>query len=220
MAKLAAAGVTLRDQINKRFPKRDKRSDGWIGDSAHQARPSDHNPDSHGIVHALDVDEDLGASGASRKLADQLIELARNGQDRGRLKYVVYEDKIASGTYRDSFWTWRGSGYGHTEHIHVSFTPKAEKDGAAFPLPVLVGGIWDGIVPALEVIQAAERNGRPSPGVWRLACRLADLGYYQGTPLPRGEQGYPSKAVAAAQAAAGLPAVGNYTPRTHRAIFA
>jgi hypothetical protein len=48
MAKLVAAGVTLRDQLNDRFPKRDKRSDGWIGDYAHSTRASLHNPDKDG----------------------------------------------------------------------------------------------------------------------------------------------------------------------------
>jgi hypothetical protein len=44
MAKLCAGGVRLRDQIDRRWPNRDKRSDGWIGDSDHAARKSDHNP--------------------------------------------------------------------------------------------------------------------------------------------------------------------------------
>ena len=57
------AGVTkLRDQVDNRWPKRDKRTDGIIGDAAHQARQSDHNPDSKGAVHALDLDKDLRGS--------------------------------------------------------------------------------------------------------------------------------------------------------------
>ena len=49
---------------------------------------------------------------------------------------VVYEDQVASGTYSNTFWTWRGHGYGHTHHIHVSYTAKAEKDGRTFDLPI------------------------------------------------------------------------------------
>lgn len=141
MAKLVKAGVTLRDQINKAFPKRDKASDGWVGDKNHLARKSDHNPDKDGWVHAIDIDENFGKGegrkGATAKeFADQLIKYAREGKDGGRLKYVVYEDKIASGTYANTYWTWRGSGYGHQHHIHVSFTDKAENDGSKFNLPI------------------------------------------------------------------------------------
>jgi hypothetical protein len=149
MAKLVKAGVTLRDQINKRFPGRDKASDGWIGDSRHQARDgwgtngkgSYHTPDPDGWVHAIDIDENMGSgkerNGAkARQLADELAEYCRKGLDNGRVAHIVYEDQVASGTYKNSFWKFRGSGYLHTHHIHISFTDKAELDGSAFDLPI------------------------------------------------------------------------------------
>jgi hypothetical protein len=140
--KLVEAGVTLRDQINKRWPKRDKRSDGWIGDSAHQARKSDHNPDAWGWVYAIDVDHNMGPAGPARqggdaqRLADQLIQLAKEGKDMGRLKYVVYNNKIASGTHKNQYWTWRSGNWGHTQHIHISFNPVAKNNGQKFDLPI------------------------------------------------------------------------------------
>ena len=145
MARLVAAGVKLRNQIDKAFPTRDKRSDGWIGDKAHQARKSDHNPDARGFVHALDIDADLipGRPQASReaaqRLADELVAYAKSGKPGAdRIRYVVYNDRIASGTYKNHFWTWRGSGYGHMHHIHVSFTNKNPITGRRrFPLPIL-----------------------------------------------------------------------------------
>jgi hypothetical protein len=145
MARLVAAGVTLRAQVNKRWPTRQKASDGWIGDRAHAARKSDHNPDAHGWVHALDIDADLlgpGRRARSRKvaqeLADQLIEYARSGAPGSeRIKYVVYDNHIASGTYSKQFWTWRKGSWGHTEHIHVSFTDVNPVTGRRkFPLPI------------------------------------------------------------------------------------
>jgi hypothetical protein len=139
MARLVAGGVTLRNQINKRWPKRDKRSDGWIGDKAHAGRQSDHNPDARGLVHALDIDKDLDPKdpGAAQRLANQIVAYAASGiPGANRIKYVVFNDQIASGTYANSMWKWRGSGYGHMHHIHVSFTTKGENNAQTYPLPI------------------------------------------------------------------------------------
>jgi hypothetical protein len=140
MARLVAGGVTLRNQVNKRWPKRDKRSDGWIGDKAHAGRQSDHNPDARGLVHALDIDADLDPKdpGAAQRLANQIVAYAASGiPGANRIKYVVFNDQIASGTYANSMWKWRGSGYGHMHHIHVSFSTKGENNAQIFPLPIL-----------------------------------------------------------------------------------
>lgn len=140
MARLVAGGVTLRNQINKRWPKRDKRSDGWIGDKAHAGRQSDHNPDARGLVHALDIDADLDPKdpGAAQRLANQIVAYAASGiPGANRIKYVVFNDQIASGTYANSIWKWRGSGYGHMHHIHVSFTTKGENNAQTYLLPIL-----------------------------------------------------------------------------------
>ena len=143
MARLCKGGERLRDQVDKRWPKRSKRSDGWIGDSAHAARKSDHNPNKAGIVHAIDITENLGKGKnrngrSARRLANELLEYAASGlPGSNRLKYVVYENRIASGTYKRSFWAWRSGSWGHEAHIHVSFTSKADRDGTAYPLPIL-----------------------------------------------------------------------------------
>lgn len=147
MAKLCAGGVTLRDQVNQRWPSRDKASDGWVGDAAHAARDgwgtngkgSYHNPDPNGIVHAIDLDEDFfgkgkGGQKAAMEFAQQLATYCREGKDGGRIAHIVYEDKVASATANN--WHFRGSGYGHTHHIHISFTNKADKDGSKFRLPI------------------------------------------------------------------------------------
>jgi hypothetical protein len=140
MARLVAGGVTLRNQINKRWPKRDKASDGWIGDKAHAARESDHNPDSRGLVHALDIDKDLDPKdpGAAQRLANQIVAYAASGiPGSNRIKYVVFNNQLASGSYANSMWTWRKGPWGHEHHIHVSFTTKGENNAQNFPLPIL-----------------------------------------------------------------------------------
>jgi len=141
VARLCKGGITLRDQIDRRWPKRDKQSDGWIGDEAHSARASDHNPNKAGIVHAIDIDEGLGTysnGGTARVLANQLADYAASGlPGSNRIKNIVYENRVASGTYRKTWWTWRHGNYGHEAHIHVSFTSSADRDGSIYPLPIL-----------------------------------------------------------------------------------
>lgn len=192
--RLVAAGVTLRDQVNKAFVNRDKRSDGWIGDSAHQARKSDHNADSNGWVHAIDIDEDFLGPGKgqvkAREFADQLIKLAREGKDGGRLKYVVYENMIASGTYPNQFWVWRKGNWGHTQHIHVSFTEKAQRNGSPFDLPIFSGKepakpkppAIDKQYPGIEFLQYSKRNDH----IKRMQRQLIKKGF----SIPAGPTGY------------------------------
>ena len=73
--KPAAAALTLRKQVDRRWPKRDRGADGIIGDKAHQARPSDHNPNSRGFVDAIDIDADLLGKGKGRAVAQKLAEI-------------------------------------------------------------------------------------------------------------------------------------------------
>ena len=139
---LSAAGVTLRNQINRRWPRRDKRSDGWIGDASHQASStSDHNPDwsAGGVVRAIDIDADLnvraGNHAAAEELAEQLRVLARD-RERTRISYIIFQGRIAS--ERENF-AWRpytGSN-AHDHHIHVSFKPSGDKNGKKFNVPSL-----------------------------------------------------------------------------------
>ena len=134
--KLCEAGVTLREQINRAFPNRDRRSDGWVGDTSHSARKSDHNPTPEGWVRAIDVDANISDDPkTSYVLANQLRLLAR--RDR-RLSYIIYSGKIAS---RRSLWRFKKyTGINpHTSHLHISFTKKGDKDGRPFDLAILKG---------------------------------------------------------------------------------
>ena len=117
---LAPALVVLRDQINRDYPKRDKSSDGWIGDTSHAARPSDHNPDwkasgkYRGIVRALDIDVD-----GNRPGVDLRREILNMTIGDPRVWYVISNGIIYSRTYG-----WKALKYtgpnGHFKHVHVS----------------------------------------------------------------------------------------------------
>ena len=136
---LSKAGQQLRLQVDDSFPDRDRTSDGWIGDTRHQARPSDHNPDEQGIVRAIDIDRDL--SGKAKPdlmpdLADQIRLCARSGDKR--ISYIIFNGRIASSK---KAWAWRPyDGINkHNHHCHVSFTKQGDTDSSFFNIPMLGG---------------------------------------------------------------------------------
>jgi hypothetical protein len=139
MAALAPCLVTLRGEFNQVAPGRDKSSDGWIGDAKHQARPtSDHNPDLRGLVHAIDVDEDLRVPGLSMEACVQhILRRCRAGMEK-RLQYVIYEKRIWSAS-----WGWAQRAYSgpnaHDHHAHFSakYTPALESSTASWGLASL-----------------------------------------------------------------------------------
>lgn len=104
----------LRTEYDVAHPGRSRASDGWIGDPAHQARKSDHNPDKHGVVWAIDLTTD-GRSGAA------LAEHLRSTKDP-RVKYVIHNRRIFAGAAGPQPWTWRpyNGSNPHTKHVHIS----------------------------------------------------------------------------------------------------
>lgn len=123
MAFLAPCLDQLRDQFDELNPNRDKASDGWIGDLAHcpadGSGTSDHCPDAVGMVHAIDVDEDLRVLGVTlMSIVRTIVEDCRAGRET-RLKYVIYERTIWSAS-----WGWTAREYTgsnpHDKHGHFS----------------------------------------------------------------------------------------------------
>ena len=116
---LAASLNKLRDEVNALWPNRSRVSDGWIGDTSHQARKSDHNPDygSGGVVRAIDITK----SGIN---VDLLLKHTTNDS---RVAYVIYNHRI----YQHSTgWKPYYGSNPHTQHVHVSIahTRTAERD--------------------------------------------------------------------------------------------
>lgn len=112
--RLARSLENLRREINQIAPHRSKVSDGTIGDGAHQSGPSDHNPNSSGVVCAFDATHDPDSGADMRKIAEHL----RTKRHRA-IKYVIFNRRIASAA---SGWRWTGY-FGknpHTQHMHVS----------------------------------------------------------------------------------------------------
>jgi hypothetical protein len=113
--RVAKSLLTLRAQVDAMAPSRSKAADGTIGDTAHSARKSDHNPNANNVVTAMDITHDP-ASGVD---AGALAEMLRLSKDP-RIKYIISNRRICSSL--QSPWQWReytGSN-AHTKHVHVS----------------------------------------------------------------------------------------------------
>lgn len=126
---LAPCLVVLRNQVNAIAPSRLKASDGTIGDEAHAASKSEHNPDAQGIVRAIDITQDPDdRDGDPRndfdagKLAAQLVA----SRDR-RILYVIWNRRIARSYPKPGIPAWAWSTYTgsdpHTNHVHLSVVP-------------------------------------------------------------------------------------------------
>ena len=134
--RVAKSLLQLRKQVDQAFPDRSKDSDGTIGDAGHSARTSDHNPDTDGVVKAMDITHDPDNGVDSYRMAEEL----RASHDR-RIKYIISNRKICSSEV--SPWNWRpykGSNP-HDKHVHISVHPHRDfyDDTTPWRLPMLDG---------------------------------------------------------------------------------
>lgn len=125
--RLAKSLSVLRDQIDAQWPDRNKASDGWIGDTAHASRKSDHNAwvrdEKGGVVTALDVTHDPAHGVDCNRIADSV-------KDDPRVKYVIWNRKIWNPSVSKSWRQYSGSNP-HTKHVHISVLPdKGHYDSA------------------------------------------------------------------------------------------
>lgn len=121
---LAPSLVRLRDEVNALFTQRDKRSDGWIGDPSHAARPSDHNPlwsapgKWSGVVQAVDIDVD--DNDPTRDLRKIVIDACYGDY---RVDYIISNGVIYNHrSYGHKPYTGSNA---HFSHVHVSLIENA-----------------------------------------------------------------------------------------------
>jgi len=90
-----------------------------IGDTAHAARKSDHNPDENGIVHAVDTTQNQ--SNADKTVPQAVVDALIRVKDP-RTKYIIWNKRIMAGNAGPSPWVWRPY-HGvntHEHHCHHS----------------------------------------------------------------------------------------------------
>jgi hypothetical protein len=118
---VAASLDVLLGQLNARAPRRSKAADGSIGDAAHAARDSDHNPhyvlNGIPLVTARDFTHDPGGGLDCNWLADALVR----GKDP-RLKYLIWNRRIIDSRAGQHPWQWMpySGADPHTGHVHLS----------------------------------------------------------------------------------------------------
>jgi len=175
-----------RTQMNANFPNRDKTSDGTIGDTAHQAESSGHNPDltanaeyedgdSKDEVRAMDTDADTGNPDVSMEdIVQHLLRLARAGK-LAFIRYIIYNRRIwrASSGWAQEAYTGSNP---HDKHMHMSGAYNQASDelsGADYHLGDLMAltdddkdWIKSELVRAVFAYDPGYVDGDPAKGVW------------------------------------------------------
>lgn len=123
---LAPSLTVFRNEVNTRWPNRDKASDGTIGDESHQAGTSDHNPNSRGSVNAWDMDKD-GVN------VDEVIAAFMRHPG---VNYVIWNRRIAD---VDTGWRWVDytGPNPHTQHVHFSIKQNVVAEQNTLPWGLL-----------------------------------------------------------------------------------
>lgn len=114
--KLAPALAALIADVNHLWPARDKSYDGTIGDAAHAARKSEHNPNrdpSDDVPDGYVTAADITSNGidVDRVIATLIAD--------PRVWYVIHNRVIRSRTYGFKAQAYNGTNP-HTHHVHVS----------------------------------------------------------------------------------------------------
>jgi len=107
--RLAKSLETLRTQVNAVAPKRSKASDGTLGDTAHSKVKSEHNPNSKGVVTAMDITHDPKNGADMNLLAQDLIKDKRTW-------YVIFNKRI----WEAGKWQAYYGANDHSKHLHIS----------------------------------------------------------------------------------------------------
>lgn len=123
--RLAPCLVAMFEEADKRDPNRDRTSDGSIGDPAHAARTSDHNP-ADGWVCAADIDDDNDQANPGVDLLRAHLVAVKDQ----RVKYLIRNGTIWKAYPSNGLPAWAPQVYtginDHSHHLHISVWNTAE----------------------------------------------------------------------------------------------
>lgn len=167
--RLAKGLERLRDQVNAKWPLRSKESDGSVGDTSHSARKSDHNPDTRGIVHAIDITHDPKHGFDSYKFADMLLK-----RQDPRISYIISNRRIGSGPAGPQPGVWRpySGANPHDHHVHISITAARADDAGPWTFDDIVVSPQ----PGAPVVRATLRKSMKGAEVINLKAKLKAKG--------------------------------------------
>lgn len=169
---LAPSLVRLRAEIDARWPNRDRTSDGTIGDAAHAASVSDHNPNSRNSVNAFDIDNN--GIDAYFVVGQCIKHPATN--------YVIYNRQIWSRSHGFVPYAYTGDSP-HTEHIHESILQSVAAENSTVGWNISSGGSS----PAPSPSPSPSPTSYPAyPGLLQRGSHSAAVGTLQRRLLQRG----------------------------------
>lgn len=190
----AARSITkLQAELTAAYPNR-TRPDWIIGDTAHAGSASDHNPNSAGVVCAIDIRQ-----GGGINLTTVAETIKRNNPTQ--VKYVIFNRRIWSKARNSEGWRTYSGSNPHTTHVHVSVgvgsdgrstgpydstaswgissggsTPSPSKPGTKAPKFPLSSGHWFGP----ESSNSRNHSGfyaSARPGIRQIRDRLRQRGW-------------------------------------------
>lgn len=153
---------------------------GTIGDAAHQAEKSDHNPNAAGRVNAADL---MLGKAFTETAAIALLPFLIADK---RTHYVIHDRRIW--TSETGRWSSYGGANPHTGHVHISVNDSAHTDTRPWVIsagkismtkietvwPALQQGDLDQLLPGYDQITRWQRiTGAVDDGVWGPATTAA-----------------------------------------------
>lgn len=125
MARSVKSLLKLLAEVNALAPNRSKASDGWIGDPAHAARSSQHNPDGDSTVDARDITHDPANDCDIEDIFGRIVKK----KDR-RVRNLIWNRRILAGNSGPSPWVWReyNGSNPHTKHGHIDVLDQFQDD--------------------------------------------------------------------------------------------